>query len=76
MVREFKSKLKALIEGLIQKNVFGKVEALIYTIEFQKRGLPHARILLTLNEQDEVVNAVEDEVVSVEISNIQTHLTF
>jgi len=31
MVHVFKSKLKALIEGHIQKNIFGKVEALIYT---------------------------------------------
>ena len=52
MVRIFISKLKAIIEGLIQKkNIFGKVESLIYTIEFQKRGLHHAHILLTLNEQ-------------------------
>ena len=46
VVRVFKSKLKALIEGLTLKKIFGKVEALIYTIEFQKRGLPHAHILL------------------------------
>ena len=37
MVRVFKSKLKALIEGLMQKNIFCKVEALIFTIAFRKR---------------------------------------
>ena len=60
----------------MQKNIFRKVEALIYTIEFQKRGLPHAHILLTLNEQDKIVNSIDiDKVVSVEICNIQTHPT-
>jgi hypothetical protein len=33
VVRVFKSKLKALIEGLTLKNIFGKVEALINTTE-------------------------------------------
>ena len=73
MVRVFKSKLKALIENLIQKNFFGKVEALIYKTEFQKRGLPHAHTLLTLIEQDKIVNAIDIE--SPEIPSIQTHLT-
>ena len=59
-----------------KRQIFGKVEALIYTIEFQKRGLPHAHILLSLNEQDEIVNATDiDKVVSAEIPNIQTHPT-
>lgn len=76
IVRVFKSKLKSFIEGLIQNNIFGKVEALIYTIEFQKRGLPHAHILLTLNEQDKIVNAIDiDKVVSAEIPDIETHPT-
>ena len=57
-----------------KKNIFGKVEALIYITEFQKRGLPHAHILLTLNEQDKIVNAI-DKVASAEIPNIQTHPT-
>jgi hypothetical protein len=46
-------------------------QPLVYAIEFQNRGLPHAHILLTLN-----VNAIDiDEVVSAEIPNIQTHPT-
>ena len=61
---------------VLYKNIVGKVEAVIYTIEFQKRGLPHAHILLTLNEQVKIVNATDiDEVVFAEIPNIQTHPT-
>ena len=33
---------------LIDLHFFGKVAAYVYTIEFQKRGLPHAHILLIL----------------------------
>lgn len=62
VVRVFHSKLKCLMESIIKKQIFDKVEALIYTIEFQKRGLPHAHILLTL-----VTNDVIDKIVSAEI---------
>ena len=64
------------MRALYKKKIFGKVEVLICTIEFQKRGLPHAHILLTLNEQDKIVNAIDiDEVVSAEIPNIHAHPT-
>ncbi|XP_031095061.1 uncharacterized protein LOC115999345 [Ipomoea triloba] len=46
--RVFKMKLNALIKELRKDNIFGSVLAVIYTIEFQKRGLPHAHILLFL----------------------------
>lgn len=49
-VRVFHSKLKELMALLLKKKIFGTVIALIYTIEYQKRGLPHAHILLTLHE--------------------------
>jgi hypothetical protein len=50
--------------------VFGKVEAYIYVAEFQKRGLPHAHILLTLHEQDKLQNSIcIDSIVSAKIPN-------
>ena len=36
------------MHDLINKQVFGEVIGYMYTVEFQKRGLPHAHILLTL----------------------------
>lgn len=48
IARVFKSKLDSLIDDIRKKEIFGKVDALIYTIEFQKRGLPHAHILVSL----------------------------
>ncbi|XP_031124265.1 uncharacterized protein LOC116026979 [Ipomoea triloba] len=50
--RIFKMKLDDLIKDLRTGELFGTVRAVIYTIEFQKRGLPHARILLFLANND------------------------
>ncbi|XP_021715181.1 uncharacterized protein LOC110683140 [Chenopodium quinoa] len=46
----FHSKLICLKEQIMKKHVFGKVAAMIYVVEFQKRGLPHAYFLIILKE--------------------------
>ncbi len=53
---------------MLINNIFGLVTAHIYVIEFQKRGLPHAHILICLKEEDKIktVNDV-DLLVSAEI---------
>jgi len=50
--RVFKNKLNALQYDLFHKNVLGKVISHIHVIEYQKRGLPHAHLLIILNEED------------------------
>ncbi|CAH9148733.1 unnamed protein product, partial [Cuscuta epithymum] len=52
--RVFKMKLDALLNDFRCKKVFGTVKAVIYTIEFQKRGLPHAHILLFLDKSEKI----------------------
>lgn len=47
--RLFYQKCCMLISEL--KTVFGRIRAHIYTIEFQKRGLPHMHLLVTLNDK-------------------------
>ncbi|XP_022177367.1 uncharacterized protein LOC111038543 [Myzus persicae] len=42
----FHMKLRELIGDITVNRVFGNVLAYVYTIEFQKRGLPHAHILI------------------------------
>jgi hypothetical protein len=42
----FKIKLKELINDIHKKHIVGCTIARIYVIEFQKRGLPHAHILI------------------------------
>ncbi|XP_078443457.1 uncharacterized protein LOC144712871 isoform X2 [Wolffia australiana] len=47
--RIFRLKLKELLRLLIEKEVLGKVNGRVYVVEFQKRGLPHAHMLLVLD---------------------------
>ncbi len=67
-------KLDALLKD-IKDGVLGNVIAKIWVIEFQKRGLPHAHILLILDEASKL-RIVEDfnSMVSVEISDSIRHL--
>ena len=39
-------KLNEIMNDIQKKHVFGKVAGLVYSIEFQKRGLPHVHMLL------------------------------
>ncbi|CAA0842482.1 Unknown protein, partial [Striga hermonthica] len=66
--RVFRAKLKEMIRDFRQNQIFGKVIAVIYTIEFQKRGLPHAHILLFLSRESKFPNPSDiDRVISAEI---------
>ncbi|KAF8092050.1 hypothetical protein N665_0426s0008 [Sinapis alba] len=47
--RIFKMKLESLMDDLTKKHILGKTVSSMYTIEFQKRGLPHAHILLFMH---------------------------
>lgn len=46
--RVFRQKVKALMDLIIKLKVFGEVRCYMYSIEWQKRGLPHAHILIWL----------------------------
>lgn len=50
--RVFKMKLDQVIKDIKEGRIFGNVRAIVYVIEFQKRGLPHAHILVTMNAED------------------------
>lgn len=41
-------KLRDLLSEIRKKQIFVKPVAHVYTVEFQKRGLPHAHILIIL----------------------------
>jgi hypothetical protein len=64
----FKIKLKELINDIHKKHILGRTIAGIYVIEFQKRGLPHAHILIFFAE-DYKPHTVEDvnRMISVEL---------
>ncbi|XP_072054969.1 uncharacterized protein [Arachis hypogaea] len=44
--RVFKIKLDVLMKDLKDGSIFGKPKGIVYTVEFQKCGLPHCHILL------------------------------
>jgi hypothetical protein len=66
----FKIKLKELINDIHKNHILGHTIAGIYVIEFQKRGLPHAHILIFFTE-DCKPHTVEDvdRMISAELPN-------
>ncbi|GMF54686.1 unnamed protein product [Phytophthora fragariaefolia] len=59
---KLKAKLADLDEGLL-----GRLEARIYVVEFQKRGLPHAHIVIIVAEEDKPrTREIIDKLVSAE----------
>ena len=57
VARVFNMKLSELMEDLVKEEVLGEVVAYTYVIEYQKRGLPHAHILLLMAPGDVPVTA-------------------
>ncbi|GBN41059.1 hypothetical protein AVEN_127452-1 [Araneus ventricosus] len=77
IVRVFNMKLKELLEDICKHGIFGTVLAYIYVIEFQKRGLPHAHILLTLDSDSKIRTKDDiDKFVSAELPDPCTDLRF
>ncbi|KAL0291359.1 UNVERIFIED_CONTAM: hypothetical protein Sangu_2463800, partial [Sesamum angustifolium] len=54
LTRIFRAKFEELKKDIYTKGVLGKVVAHVHVIEFQKRGLPHAHILVILDENDKL----------------------
>ena len=68
VARVFKLKKDQLMHDLITGQILGKVVAHMHVIEFQKRGLPHAHILIILaNEDRTLTNEVVDSIVIAEL---------
>ncbi|XP_061385321.1 uncharacterized protein LOC133320740 [Danaus plexippus] len=65
--RLFKIKVQKLVALLTKGKIFGDMKCFMYSIEWQKRGLPHVHLLLWLTEKLRP-NQI-DEVISAEIPN-------
>jgi hypothetical protein len=67
VARVFRAKLKLMIHLLKKGGLFGDCRALVYTIEYQKRILPRAHILLCLEiryafiEPEQIDNIIRAE---------------
>jgi hypothetical protein len=55
----FKLKLSALMKFLTKRKILGEISAIVWRIEYQKRGIPHAHILLWTNFDTQDIHAVE-----------------
>nr|XP_027098951.1 uncharacterized protein LOC113718236 [Coffea arabica] len=73
VARVFHIKLDQFMNDLTHGQHFGKVMAALYTIEFQKRGLPHAHILLFLHPDDKCTTPRDvDRIISAELPDKNT----
>ena len=73
VARVFKLKLEAITHDLYVRGVLGEVVAYVQVIEFQKRGLPHAHILIMLASEDKPQTPEDfDNIVSAEIPDKDT----
>ncbi|XP_059451100.1 uncharacterized protein LOC132181888 [Corylus avellana] len=71
LARVFKIKLDQLLYDLKHGRHFGRLLAVVYTIEYQKRGLPHAHILLFLHPENKHPTPIEiDRIISTEVPDL------
>ncbi|KAL8120812.1 hypothetical protein AgCh_017845 [Apium graveolens] len=64
----FKIKLDVMMDDFTKNNVLGQVLAVVYTVEFQKWGLPHAHIVLWLRDGDKLITPEDiDAVICAEL---------
>ena len=80
LARVFRRKVVTLMELIVKGCIFGKTRCYMYTIEWQKRGLPHTHILIWLadkiksNQIDQVISAeLPDPVVDKALFDIVTN---
>jgi len=50
--RVFKLKFDAIKKDIFRDGILGNAVAYVYVVEFQKRGLPHAHVLIKLADED------------------------
>ena len=76
VARCFRLKLLQLLKDLLKSNILGRPVAHFYVIEFQKRGLPHAHILIILCPDDKprTPNAI-DSIVCTELPELFESVT-
>ncbi|XP_038718166.1 uncharacterized protein LOC120011170 [Tripterygium wilfordii] len=71
--RVFHMKLDEFMADIKTANYFGRVVGAVYTVEFQKRGLPHVHVIIWLYEGDKNPTIADiDRIICVEIPNKET----
>jgi hypothetical protein len=66
--RVFKLKKQQMLDEIFKDQIFGKCPARVWTIEYQKRGLPHLHLLVFLEDSEHFLEPeVIDEMVCAEL---------
>ena len=73
VARVFHAKQQALLRK-IRDGYYGLVAGFVYTIEYQKRGLPHMHLLVFLEQQDKIQSVEQiDAIISAQIPDPAVH---
>ena len=73
VTRVFNCKKNALLKDLIKDGYLGRVLGHVYTIEFQKRGLPHMHLLLFVDPDSRAIDGTDvDKIISAEFPDPDT----
>lgn len=68
--RVFEQKVNRLMSAIRKSHIFGVPKCFMYTIEWQKRGLPHCHLLLWLEEK--IKSTDIDRIIRAEIPDFNT----
>jgi hypothetical protein len=72
--RVFQLKKKMLLTAILKHGIFGPCVGHVYSIEFQKRGLPHMHLLLFLKGEYKLLSSdVVDSIISAQWPDPTTH---
>jgi len=75
VARVFAQKIKAMLKD-IKDGLFGDVQGFVFTIEFQKHGLPHIHLLIFLKQRFKIRDAAHvNSIVSAQIPDPVAHPT-
>ena len=74
VARVFHQKLESLLDDIMNKNIFGEALSYVYTVEYQKCGLPHVHLLLFLDRMSCLSTPESiDQLISTELPDEETH---
>ncbi|KAK8948892.1 hypothetical protein KSP39_PZI005305 [Platanthera zijinensis] len=72
VARIFHAKYTALKQDLFHKHILGRTINHVHVIEFQKRGLPHVHMLITLDTEDKMNTPDDyDRIVRAELPSVE-----
>ncbi|GJR58286.1 DNA helicase [Tanacetum coccineum] len=68
----FEQKIQSFVAFLKEERIFRNVSGVLYTVEFQKRGLPHCHTLLWVDSESKIKSAKDvDQYISAELPDLR-----